>query len=223
MFIPLVTFLVKMEDNCKMKIPLRYQTTEFDCGPTSLLNGISYLFEREEIPPEIVRNVMLFCLDQYDGDGTPGKKGTSHAAMMFLSHWLDGFGGTGKLPLKSIYLTGGDVTLEPGSRLRSSISRGCVAVARIDLDGWHYVLLTGVEKDRVYVFDPYWLSEPFPVPDVTCVQDQLFAYNRIVPLARFEQSEICPYAFGPYEQREAVLLFNKKTVIPEDLAVEYVI
>ena len=42
-----------------MKIPLRYQTTEFDCGPTSLLNGISYLFEREEIPPEIIRNVML--------------------------------------------------------------------------------------------------------------------------------------------------------------------
>ena len=58
-----------------MKIPLRYQITDFDCGPTSLLNGISYLFEREEIPPEIVRNIMLFCLDQYDRDGTPGKKG----------------------------------------------------------------------------------------------------------------------------------------------------
>ena len=46
-----------------MKVPLRYQMTEYDCGPTSLLNAVSYLFPREEIPPEIVRSVMLYCLD----------------------------------------------------------------------------------------------------------------------------------------------------------------
>ena len=34
-----------------MKVPLRYQVTNYDCGPTSLLNGLSILFEREEIPP----------------------------------------------------------------------------------------------------------------------------------------------------------------------------
>ena len=33
-----------------MKNPLHYQLTEYDCGPTSLLNAISFLFEREEIP-----------------------------------------------------------------------------------------------------------------------------------------------------------------------------
>ena len=33
-----------------MKIPLRYQISEYDCGPTSMLNAVSYLFEREEIP-----------------------------------------------------------------------------------------------------------------------------------------------------------------------------
>lgn len=30
-----------------MKNPLRYQMSEYDCGPTSMLNAISYLFERE--------------------------------------------------------------------------------------------------------------------------------------------------------------------------------
>ena len=40
-----------------MNNPLRYQVTEYDCGPTSMLNAISYLFPREEIPPEIVRNI----------------------------------------------------------------------------------------------------------------------------------------------------------------------
>ena len=34
-----------------MKNPLRYQMTEYDCGPTSMLNAMSYLFPREAIPP----------------------------------------------------------------------------------------------------------------------------------------------------------------------------
>ena len=42
-----------------MKNPLHYQISECDCGPTSMLNAVSYLFEREEIPPEIIR--LLQC------------------------------------------------------------------------------------------------------------------------------------------------------------------
>ena len=55
-----------------MKNPLRYQMTEYDCGPTSLLNAVSFLFEREQIPPELVRSVMLFCLDCFGADGAAG-------------------------------------------------------------------------------------------------------------------------------------------------------
>ena len=29
-----------------MNNPLRYQLTEYDCGPTSMLNAVSYLFRR---------------------------------------------------------------------------------------------------------------------------------------------------------------------------------
>ncbi|MBQ6582659.1 MAG: hypothetical protein IJH77_02400 [Mogibacterium sp.] len=78
-----------------MKNPLRYQISEYDCGPTSLLNAISYLFEREEISPVIIRNIMLYCLDEYNVEGIMGKKGTSGAAMQYLSYWLNGFGKTG--------------------------------------------------------------------------------------------------------------------------------
>ena len=46
-----------------MDNPLRYQMTEYDCGPTSMLNAVSYLFRRDEIPPELTRNIMLYCLD----------------------------------------------------------------------------------------------------------------------------------------------------------------
>ena len=72
-----------------MNNPLRYQMTEYDCGPTSMLNAVSYLFQREEIPPEIVRSIMLYCLDCFGADGACGKCGTSCTAMMFLSNWIE--------------------------------------------------------------------------------------------------------------------------------------
>ena len=46
-----------------MKNLLIYQSTEYDCGPTTLTNAIRYLFDREEIYPDIVKYIMLYCLD----------------------------------------------------------------------------------------------------------------------------------------------------------------
>ena len=71
-----------------MKNPLHYQLSECDCGPTALLNGLSYLFQREEIPPEVIRNVMLYCLDCYNDEGIPCKSGTSMAAMIRIDRFL---------------------------------------------------------------------------------------------------------------------------------------
>ena len=71
-----------------MKNLLIYQSTEYDCGPTTLTNAIRYLFDREEIYPDIVKYIMLYCLDSYNEAGEVGKRGTSASAMMFLSNWL---------------------------------------------------------------------------------------------------------------------------------------
>ena len=48
-----------------MKSPLRYQISDYDCGSTSMLNAVSFLFEREQIPPELIRNIMLFSLNAF--------------------------------------------------------------------------------------------------------------------------------------------------------------
>lgn len=52
-----------------MKVPLRYQVTEFDCGTISLLNVLSYLYERNEIPAELVKVIHRYTLDCYDEKG----------------------------------------------------------------------------------------------------------------------------------------------------------
>lgn len=206
-----------------MKNPLHYQITDYDCGPTSMLNGISYLFERESIPPEIVRNVMLYCLDCHGSDGIPGKRGTSCSAMMFLSSWLDSFGKMNLLPLASSYLSGKQVYLGQNSLVNDTLIRGGAVVVRLFYDEWHYVLLTGIENDNLLLFDPYYRETPFEQADVRIVTDQPFRYNRVVPAAYFNRETETLYAFGPFETREAVLLFNAQTKITPEDTVEYFI
>ena len=206
-----------------MKNPLHYQLTEYDCGPTSMLNAVSFLFEREEIPPDIIRNIMLYCLDCYGAEGAPGKSGTSCTAMMFLSNWLDGYGSVQELPISSRYLSGPSVTVRPQSEVVDALRQGGVAEVRLYFDVAHYVLLTGVEEDGVRMFDPYYVDEPFPNENVVVTLEHPTTYNRIVPFDSFNRESHELYALGEREGREAVLLFNKRTQLTDEKTIEYFI
>jgi hypothetical protein len=45
----------------------------------------------------------------------------------------------------------------------------------------------------------------------------------VVPEHYFNQEELEQYAFGPFEGREAVLIFNEETEITQDQTIEYFI
>ena len=211
-----------------MKNPLHYQISEYDCGPTSLLNAISYLFEREEIAPEVIRNILLYCLDCYSADGRPGKCGTSHAAMMFLSNWLNGYGQTGQMPVHSKYLSGEEVFLGITGKVTDALRRGGVAVVRLYEEEEHYVLLTKQDGDQVYMFDPYFveesvLAEVFRSDDIRYVTDAPYSHNRIVCEQCFNREDNSCYSLGPAANREAILIFNSATMQSEEKTIEYFI
>lgn len=206
-----------------MKNPLQHQLTEYDCGPTSMVNAINFLFEREEIPPEIIRNIMLYCLDCYGTEGSPGKSGTSCTAMMFLSNWLDGFGKTGKLPVSSRYISGNNVYISQNSEVIDALYKGGVAIIRLYYDVAHYVLLTGVKENKILMFDPYYQEEHFPQTDITVTLNHPFMYNRVVPFSYFNQENQELYSLGNKAEREAVLLFNENTKLTVEKTIEYVI
>lgn len=206
-----------------MKIPLHYQITDYDCGPTSMLNAVSYLFEREEIPPEIIRNIMLYCLDCHGKDGVPGKMGTSCSAMMFLSNWLDSFGKLGLLPISSSYIANEKVYIGQNSLINDTLVRGGAVVARLFYDEWHYVLITGIKGDRLLLFDPYYREEAFDNDDIEIVLNKPFQYNRVVPCSCFNSETEKLYSFADTDTREAVLLFNESTKITPESSIEYFI
>lgn len=67
-----------------MKIPLRYQNTEYDCGTTAFINALAYLYDREDVPVSLIKAVYKYTLDVEGEDGSIGKGGTSrkHARYM---------------------------------------------------------------------------------------------------------------------------------------------
>ena len=209
-----------------MKNPLHYQLSEYDCGPTTMLNAVSFLFEREEIPPDIIRNIMLYSLDCYSKNGEPCRAGTSRMAMMFLSSWLDGFGRATSLPLSSQYLSGKAVRIGDESLVNDALARGGVAVVRLFYEVEHYALLTGADGEQIRMFDPWFLPEntnEFAALGIKVTLAHPKEYNRIVPAACFNQKENAPYALGRIEDREAVLLFNENTKKTAQDTIEYFI
>ena len=72
--------------------------------------------------------------------------------MMFLSNWLNGLGQTRDFPISSRHLAGREVNLSQNGLVRDALQRGGVAVARVEFDGGHYVLLTGLAGEQVRLF-----------------------------------------------------------------------
>lgn len=213
-----------------MKNLLNYQSSEYDCGPVTLTNGIRYLFEREDIYPDIIKYIMLYCLDSYNEAGEIGKHGTSATAMMFLSNWLNQFGMMKKFPISCEFLSGNDVKITQDSPILCALQQGGVVVLRLFLDVGHYVLLTGIEDDSIYLFDPYYEEEDDPEldseysePGITFISDQPKRANRLISIERLNRTTEGYYEMGPYDIREAVIMFNKDTRLLPENTIDYFI
>lgn len=213
-----------------MKNLLNYQSSEYDCGPVSLTNAIRYLFDREMIYPDIIKYIMLYCLDSYNDMGESGKSGTSASAMMFLSNWLNQFGQMKHFPISCEFLSGEDVYLSKSSKIIEALQQGGAVVLRLFLDVGHYVLLTGIDGDDIYLFDPYYEESDDPNLDpqffgdgISFITDQPKTANRKVSMQRINRLTEGFYEMGPYSIREAVIMFNQDTRLSPEKTIDYFI
>lgn len=187
-----------------MKIPLRFQVTEFDCGTVSLLNAFSYLFEREEIPAELVKAIYKYTLDCYDEDGNIGQGGTSKEAIDKLTHWITRYANSKNFGVYLERLTNNDVTLN--KMIGCLNNKGCILV-RSYLEEEHYILVTKIDKKYVYIFDPYYLDkEKYKDKEVKLIFNKPFTHNRKVTLKRFLSEASKDFSLGKIENRECVLI-----------------
>ena len=195
-----------------MKSPLRYQATDADCGKTSMVNAFMYLFERSEIPPQVVD-----FITRVTGDCNLAVngyyRGTSAHALAFMASWCNDYLVKAGMPVRCQALSGDEVSLRDGSPLVEGLREGAVAICGCHLRVDHYVLITGIDDENALIFDPYY--EPYPpehfaLPDegVAWVDDQPFSHNRIVSRAVLDDPESISYTLHAVSGRDAVLMWR---------------
>ena len=189
-----------------MKVPLRYQNTEYDCGTTSFVNALAYLYDREDVPIELLKAIYRFTLDVEGKDGIKGKGGTSRNHAELLSkYFVEYANNTEEFDIKCKILNGEDVTLE---EMKNSLNNNGVIIARCWQDTEHYVLITRIDDNFAYLFDPYYLNENYYVADdnVAIVLHESFTHNRIVKIERLFDESLNDFSLLEKNKRSIILI-----------------
>ena len=191
-----------------MKIPLRYQNTEYDCGTTSFVNALAYIYEREDIPVELLKAIYRFTLDVDGKDGIEGTGGTSRKHAELLAKYFTEYANKNdEFDINCKILYGKDVTLE---KMKKTLDDNGVIIARCWQDTEHYVLITKIDDNFAYIFDPYYLGEDYYVKDddVAIVLHETFTHNRLVKIERLFDESLKDFSLLE-EAKRSVILINR--------------
>jgi len=192
-----------------MQAPLLYQVSEYDCVPTTLINAVSYLFHRREIPPMVIRHIYLYCLDTVGRDSRFGIGGTSKHAVRLLGSWLNAYR-MRNFSVTTDFLERDAVTLEPGGMIETCLEEGGVALCNIllTLKDEHYIMLMDMDGDWVYGFDPYRRQAVRGLKANVKLLDPGEGRSPNVKVRRgwFAQEAMQRFCLGPHAQRECLLI-----------------
>ena len=193
-----------------MKSPLRYQITDFDCGSVSLINCVSFLFEREEIPTELIKVISSYTLDCYDDKGRLGNSSINHEIMIFISRWISEYAVQKMIPLICKYARGIGINILLIKKVISA--GGCVNLRTYRAGEAHYVMITGMDSENMYIFDPYY-KETSTNEAIKIDNTKPFSYNRKVKIEHFLSTSKTELALGPENDREAIYFCRNDEIL----------
>ncbi len=189
-----------------MKLPLQYQITEYDCAVASLINVVNYLYHREEIIPEVIKIIYEHTLDGYDGKKEHVGLGTSRIAMKKISNLLNEVSSKNNFSLRSKYYEKEEVTLDV---IKEAILVNGVVIIRTFEEYEHYVVITDIDDNNVYLFNSYYEETTTDSEDIKHIKNKPYNYNCIVSFKRINSTNKDDFAFGPINGREAIAFYKK--------------
>ena len=198
-----------------MKSPLMYQMTETTTGDIAVYNCISYLFDREEMPSEFLNIMASYSVGCYDEDGNLSNKDFYDNFLFFASSWIADYAKEKHIPLSSRYLSGDDVNL---LTIRNCLLAGGCVDLKTTRRGRHYISITRMDDEYMYIFDPYFKPEGAYKPQngIEVVLDRPFEYNRKVKIEKFIQENKSELNLGVKSEREAVFFYNNRAVLQRE-------
>jgi hypothetical protein len=190
--------------------PLRYQASEADCFPTSVLNALAWLFEEDELPGAVVQRVYACTLDGIE-HGVAGCC-TSRPASIALAEWLGAFKSR-TFAVATESLEGREVHLRPAGRIVRWLRRGGVAVldVRDTPAATHSLLALSASGDHVDFWDPYLRRARYDYGrGAVRLETDGRSPNLSISRSRLESRRNRPYSLGPETERAAVLIRRTK-------------
>lgn len=190
-----------------MKLPLQYQTTEYDCTPTTFTNALRYLLERKEIDPFLMKQIITFSFDGVDESGNI-YRGTSTTAIKVISDWLNSYCEAKREGVQCKFITSDNIDFEKNKEIKKWLNLSGVVLVGINLSEriYHNVLVTGMDEEYVYVFDPYIMDLITPDLEVKFIDNKPYEYNRQIAIKRFNHYKNKFYSMGSKDKRECVLI-----------------
>ncbi len=180
-----------------MKIPLRFQMTETDSGKTTLLNAICYLFDREDTDSSLIKSVYKNTVNE--DNILLKQESICDFAKKILSKK--------KYNLDLMLLNREEVNLKT---IKDNLKdKNTCIIIHLYLNGKsHYALLTDIDNNYIYIFDPYYLDDVYFDEErmVEIIFDNPFEYNRRVNIKRFNNMTMSDFALGPLEHRECLII-----------------
>lgn len=180
-----------------MKIPLRFQMTESDSGTTTLLNAISYLFDREYVDTSLIKCIYKNTINENN--------------ILLKQETICDFGkkilDKKKYNLELNKLSKEEVNMKTIKDFMKNDNT--IMIVHVYLFGKsHYCLATNIDNNYIYFFDPYYLDETYFDKErmVELSYDNLFEFNRKVSIKRFNTMTLSDYSLGPIEHRECLII-----------------
>lgn len=194
-----------------MYIPLHYQVSEYDCVPTAMVNAVSYLFHRKEIPPMVIRHIYLYCMDTVSRDARFGIGGTSKLAVRLLGNWLSAYK-MKKFSVTTQFLDRKRVSLETNGQIHTCLEQGGVVLCNMLLSAKeeHYIMITAIEDQWVYCFDSYRRTYMRGMQDNIMILNPGDGRGPNLKIKKewLEQTEINRFCLGPFPIRESLLIWR---------------
>lgn len=187
-----------------MKIPLNYQVSSFDCATISLLNALSFLYEREEIPAELIKIIYLNTLDLPDGFNKIGQGGTSKDAIEKIVNLLNDYANKYKFNLICKILKNEEINQ---NNFSNYLNKNSILLIRCHQDVEHYVIITKIKNNFIYLFDPYYIKvKKYKDNDFKIILNKPFKYNRKVKTKRILEETKKDFSMGKIDSRQCVLI-----------------
>lgn len=189
-----------------MFTPLRYQATEADCFPTSVLNALVWLFERHELPGATLQHIYSFCLDGIER-GLPGAYTSEHAGLALVD-WLNEFK-TLSFAVSAEVIRRHDLHLRRSGKVFRWLQRSGVAIldVRVTTLTTHSILALSADTEHVDFWDPYVRGARYDYGHgASRLETEGRSPNLRIARAWFDSPRNRRYSLGPLAERTGILI-----------------